>query len=284
MFDRNRKYKYIGIAVIAVILVIFAVTNIKIKTVNQHKAEQQSIADAQREYSTISVSQGNGENEQAENPQTGNISNNQSSSEEVTGGMGASSNDNSSNNDSSNSSSSDGNSFNNDSSNSSSSDGNSSNNSSSNNNSSKDNLSGNNSTTSIDNGNNNSTNVPKKNISCTIEIRCDNATAVKSTISNPGLQALIPDDGVMLKTTTYTGTEGMTVYDVLSEVGKLNNLDIVSNPGHTYVMGIGGLKEKMIGITSGWMYSVNGKAPNYGANAYEVKNGDVILWYYVVSD
>lgn len=279
MFDKNRKYKYIGIAVIAVILVIYAVTNIRIKTVNQHKAEQQSIADAQREYSTDSASQGNGENEltgesrgednmagssQSGNSQAGNSSDTQSSSEEAAVGIGASSNDDSSSNGLSNSSSSD--------------------DDLSNDSSSNNNLSENSSTASTESGNNNSTNESKKIISCTIEIRCDNAAAVKSTISNPGIKALIPDDGVMLKTTTYTGTEGITVYDVLSEVCKLNKLDIVSNPGHSYVMGIGGLKEKMVGKTSGWMYSVNGKAPDYAANIYKVKNGDVILWYYVISD
>jgi uncharacterized protein DUF4430 len=32
--------------------------------------------------------------------------------------------------------------------------------------------------------------------------------------------------------------------------------------------------------TSGWVYKVNGVSPPVGADAYEVKEGDEVLWYY----
>lgn len=31
---------------------------------------------------------------------------------------------------------------------------------------------------------------------------------------------------------------------------------------------------------SGWIYKVNGTAPNRGASAYKVSDGDAISWYY----
>ena len=45
--------------------------------------------------------------------------------------------------------------------------------------------------------------------------------------------------------------------------------------------GIGGLKEKQHGPMSGWMYSVNGVAPNKAAIKYNLKDGDKVVWYYV---
>lgn len=48
-----------------------------------------------------------------------------------------------------------------------------------------------------------------------------------------------------------------------------------------YVKSINGLAEKQHGATSGWMYSINGKAPNVGCNAYKVKAYDREKWYYV---
>ncbi len=48
-----------------------------------------------------------------------------------------------------------------------------------------------------------------------------------------------------------------------------------------YVSGIGGLKEKQHGPMSGWMYSVNGVAPNKAAIKHDLKDGDKVVWYYV---
>ena len=48
-----------------------------------------------------------------------------------------------------------------------------------------------------------------------------------------------------------------------------------------YVSGIGGLYEKQHGPMSGWMYSVNGVAPNKAAIKYDLNDGDQVVWYYV---
>lgn len=48
-----------------------------------------------------------------------------------------------------------------------------------------------------------------------------------------------------------------------------------------YVSSINGLAEKTHGSSSGWMYKIGKKAPNVGANAYKVKAGQKVTWYYV---
>ena len=50
-----------------------------------------------------------------------------------------------------------------------------------------------------------------------------------------------------------------------------------------YIQGIGGLKEKECGGGSGWMYRVNGVAPNKAAMKYYLEDGDVVEWYYVTN-
>lgn len=120
-------------------------------------------------------------------------------------------------------------------------------------------------------------------ISCTIEIRCDNATARKDSITNQGIRDSIPDDGTILEVTTYTGKEGFTVYDVLAAVTAAHNpvIPIVANADRSYVSSINNLSEKNVGPQSGWTYRVNGVLPMMAANQYTVKDGDVIKWIYV---
>ncbi len=120
-------------------------------------------------------------------------------------------------------------------------------------------------------------------ITCTIEIRCDNAVAKKESIANPGIRDAIPDDGTILEITSYSGVEGFSVYDVLAAVTAMHNpvIPIVANSNKTYVSSINNLSEKNVGPTSGWTYRVNGSLPMMAACNYKVKDGDVIKWIYV---
>ncbi|MGN0318341.1 MAG: DUF4430 domain-containing protein [Lachnospira sp.] len=118
-------------------------------------------------------------------------------------------------------------------------------------------------------------------VKCTIEIRCDNAVDKKSSISNPGILNLIPDDGCILKVTEYQAEAGFTVYDVLNQVALMNDIDIVSSSDRTYVSSIGGLAQKMVGTGSGWTYRVNDELVMRPACYCKVENGDVIKWIYV---
>ena len=78
---------------------------------------------------------------------------------------------------------------------------------------------------------------------------------------------------------TFTFNEGATVYDALCALGLSVNAH--GSSYGTYVAAIGGLAEKEHGGTSGWMYSVNGVAPNTACSNYVLSNGDNVVWYYV---
>lgn len=78
---------------------------------------------------------------------------------------------------------------------------------------------------------------------------------------------------------TFTFNEGATAYDALCALGLSVNAH--GSSYGTYVAAIGGLAEKEHGGTSGWMYSVNGVAPNTACSNYVLSNGDSVVWYYV---
>ena len=78
---------------------------------------------------------------------------------------------------------------------------------------------------------------------------------------------------------TFTFNEGATAYDALCAPGLSVNAH--GSSYGTYVAAIGGLAEKEHGGTSGWMYSVNGVAPNTACSNYVLHNGDSVVWYYV---
>jgi hypothetical protein len=73
------------------------------------------------------------------------------------------------------------------------------------------------------------------------------------------------------------------VYNALKTIASQKGVSITTSGfgASTYVREIGGLKEFDYGGRSGWMYSVNDVAPNYGAYSYKLKDGDNVKWYYV---
>ncbi|MFD3449821.1 DUF4430 domain-containing protein [Microbacteriaceae bacterium 4G12] len=73
--------------------------------------------------------------------------------------------------------------------------------------------------------------------------------------------------------------QGETAYTLLKK--ELGDKVTTSGSGDwVYVSGIAGLKEKDRGEKSGWLYEVNGKSPDVGANSYKVKPGDVVAYRY----
>ncbi len=122
--------------------------------------------------------------------------------------------------------------------------------------------------------------VEKKNAigSVTLTIRCD---TIKEKDSK-----YIPKDGVILDVTSYEIEEGDTVYDILVEAVKENNIQMENRGsasgahGMTYIAGINYLYEQQYGELSGWIYHVNGVSPSYGCGDYVLKDGDRIEWLY----
>ena len=270
MFNKYRNIKKIGLVLIGLALVIFLITNVRIRSVDSYRKQFSNMADSGQ---TQPARPDNNDRLQNETIGIGNGNAADNGSFDGTGD-GTVSDDNSASGSTDNITVTDNNSG------------------SGGNESDRSNgtaISGDDDSGSSNSGNGNSGNNSQntrpagKGISCTIEIRCDNATARKDTITNPGIRDAIPDDGTILEVTTYTGNEGFTVYDVLAAVTAAHNpvIPIVANADRSYVSSINNLSEKNVGPTSGWTYRVNGVLPMMAANQYKVKDGDVIKWIYV---
>lgn len=274
MFNKYRNIKKIGLVLIGLAVVIFLITNVRICSVDSYRKQFSNMAGSSQ---TQPDRPDNNDRLQDETISTDNANAADNGSFYETGdgaGNGAVSDDNFATESTDNIAATDNNSG------------------SGGNESDRSNgtaISGDDDSGSSNSGNGNSGNNSQNTrpagriISCTIEIRCDNATARKDSITNQGIRDSIPDDGTILEVTTYTGKEGFTVYDVLAAVTAAHNpvIPIVANADRSYVSSINNLSEKNVGPTSGWTYRVNGVLPMMAANQYKVKDGDVIKWIYV---
>lgn len=270
MFNKYRNIKKIGLVVIGLAIIIFIIANVRIRSVDSYRKQFSNMADSSQ---TQPDRPDNNDRLQDETISTDNANAADNGSFYGTGD-GAVSDDNFATESTDNIAATDNNSG------------------SGGNESDRSNgtaISGDDDSGSSNSGNGNSGNNSQNTrpagriISCTIEIRCDNATARKDSIINQGIRDSIPDDGTILEVTTYTGNEGFTVYDVLAAVTAAHNpvIPIVANADRSYVSSINNLSEKNVGPTSGWTYRVNGVLPMMAANQYKVKDGDVIKWIYV---
>lgn len=113
----------------------------------------------------------------------------------------------------------------------------------------------------------------KSTVTVTFSISCKNAL-------NYG--ADVPSSGYFLSPVSYTAEEGETVFDALKTLCRDNGISLNYQDIY-YIQGIGGLNEKDCGGQSGWMYRVNGTAPNKAACKYTLSDGDRVEWYYVTS-
>lgn len=274
MFNKYRNIKKIGLVLIGLAIIIFIIANVRIRSVDSYRKQFNNMADAGQ---TQPARPDNNDRLQDETISTDNANAADNGNFYETGdgaGNGAVSDDNFATESMDNKTATDNNSG------------------SGGNESDRSNgtaISGDDDSGSSNSGNGNSGNNSQNTrpagriISCTIEIRCDNATARKDSITNQGIRDSIPDDGTILEVTTYTDNEGFTVYDVLAAVTAVHNpvIPIVANADRSYVSSINNLSEKNVGPTSGWTYRVNGVLPMMAANQYKVKDGDVIKWIYV---
>lgn len=123
---------------------------------------------------------------------------------------------------------------------------------------------------------------PERHV-CTIEIRCDTVVDT-SKLENQAVAPYVPTSGVILATTELEFTPGESVFDILLRATKDQNIHMEfrddSLYSGKYIEGINYLYEMDGGPLSGWMYKVNGQFPNYGCAAYEVNDGDAIVWMY----
>lgn len=121
----------------------------------------------------------------------------------------------------------------------------------------------------------------------TVSIDCKSLAKDMSKLTKPELEKYIPEDGIILPETEYSFEEGENVYDALEALCLKNDIQLESSEDTVYksryIEGIHYLYEKDGGKMSGWLFSVNGKVPNYGASKVKLKDGDKIRWYYTVN-
>lgn len=287
MYNRFRNIKKAGLVLIGLAIVVFIIANVRIRSVDSYRKQFNNVADSGQ---TQADNPDNTRKDLKQNPSGKGADNNSgkdsNGNENVVNGneaaAGGSESDADGGKNNMNDTENDANDSKSDPDSNSDANGGTGDNTG---NSGGNNSGGNNSGSNNSGGNDNSQNTQPSGrlITCTIEIRCDNATARKDSITNPGIRDAIPDDGTILEVTTYTGNEGFTVYDVLAAVTAMHDpvIPIVANSDKSYVSSINNLSEKNVGPTSGWTYRVNGVLPMMAANQYKVKDGDVIKWIYV---
>lgn len=121
-------------------------------------------------------------------------------------------------------------------------------------------------------------------ITVQLEIRCDTLAQNPSALKDPSKQSYVPSDGTILASTSVQAKPGATVFDVLTETCRNNNIQIeysyYSGFQSYYIEGINHLYEFDGGQVSGWLYKVNGVFPNYGCSAYTLQDGDSISLLY----
>ena len=92
------------------------------------------------------------------------------------------------------------------------------------------------------------------------------------------------DPGAAAKLSWYPQADmDVTLSDDQTPYGALVATGFAIGGSRTYVSSIGGLAEKALGGTSGWMYLVNGSQPMKPAGSYQLHDGDSVYWHYVDS-
>ena len=114
-------------------------------------------------------------------------------------------------------------------------------------------------------------------ISVTLSVDC--RTAVEAGYADA---VEVAADGEILTGAQVMLEEGATVYDLLLHSGL--DVEIDSTIIGRYVREIQFLKDKQCGLSSGWMYSVNGVFPGKSCDKYKLKDGDVVAWRYTCAN
>ncbi len=122
----------------------------------------------------------------------------------------------------------------------------------------------------------------KKSDLCTITIECKEIQKHTDKLA-PGHSNFVPKNGYIISNFECKISGEMTVYDILKKACKDNNIILTSRDSQygAYIVGINNIDEKDCGESSGWLYYVNGKKPNYACDKYYVKPGDKIVFSYI---
>ena len=113
----------------------------------------------------------------------------------------------------------------------------------------------------------------KRSITVTISINCEKALAYGKDV---------PESGYFLAPVEYTAKQGDTAFDVLEAAAKENGITLTYQ-SKSYIQSINELAEKDCGGGSGWTYMVNDAKPAKSSAKFELADGDIIEWYYVLN-
>ena len=120
-------------------------------------------------------------------------------------------------------------------------------------------------------------------LSCIISIRCDTVLNNMDRLDAAKIP-YVPSDGCILPAVTVEIEDGESVFDVLKYVCDTYGIQLEFSwtpvYNSSYIEGIGYLYEFDCGDESGWIYNVNGTAPNYGCSEYKLHGGENIVWSY----
>lgn len=94
--------------------------------------------------------------------------------------------------------------------------------------------------------------------------------------------SVVPTDGIVLAEIQIKLKAGSSVYDALRYAAALKNITYMTQFGSDYVTSIANISEKDAGTYSGWMYYVNNTPPNVSCSNYKIAEGDHIVWDYSV--
>lgn len=124
---------------------------------------------------------------------------------------------------------------------------------------------------------------PEEKLTCTVSVSC--AALVGHEDSLPeSKRGLVPADGAIIAAETVKFTRGESAFDVLQRVCRDKGIQMESAMapmyGTQYVKGIANLYEFDAGQNSGWLFSVNGKLPDFGCSKYILSDGDAVSFDY----
>lgn len=122
--------------------------------------------------------------------------------------------------------------------------------------------------------------VEEKTIDSTTESNTQNSfnTITLSIIGPRDRGTFLMPEKIKIKT-------GDTVYDVLKRTLEQKKIpfEYSGRKNSVYFESINNVGEFDYGQQSGWIYRVNGVMPNISAGEYEVKDKDIIEWFYTVN-
>lgn len=109
---------------------------------------------------------------------------------------------------------------------------------------------------------------------------CENTPRVTLMVVSA---SVTESSGGVLLSREYALTDGDSVFDILSRALSCEDIPFgYSGNANVYIRSIDGLAEFDLGPASGWLYFVNGEAPDISCARYFPEDGDTIEFRYTI--